>query len=27
VPSAEELKHGAKIEVIKAGQTNAVNPP
>ncbi len=26
VPSADELKHGAKIEVIKAGQTNVVNP-
>jgi len=26
VPSAEELKKGAKIEVIKAGQTNEVNP-
>jgi hypothetical protein len=26
VPSADELKKGAKIEVIKAGQTNAVNP-
>jgi len=26
VPSAEELKKGAKIEVIKAGQTNVVNP-
>jgi len=25
VPSADELKHGAKIEVIKSGQTNAVN--
>lgn len=26
VPSADELKKGAKIEVIKAGQTNVVNP-
>jgi membrane-bound ClpP family serine protease len=26
VPSADELKKGAKIEVIKAGQTNAVTP-
>jgi FKBP-type peptidyl-prolyl cis-trans isomerase FklB len=26
VPSADELKKGAKIEVINAGQTNAVNP-
>jgi len=26
VPSAEELKKGAKIEVINPGQTNAVNP-
>lgn len=26
VPSADEMKKGAKIEVIKAGQTNAVNP-
>jgi FKBP-type peptidyl-prolyl cis-trans isomerase FklB len=25
VPSADELKKGAKIEVIKAGQTNAIN--
>jgi FKBP-type peptidyl-prolyl cis-trans isomerase FklB len=26
VPSSDELKKGAKIEVIKAGQTNVVNP-
>jgi len=26
VPSADDLKKGAKIEVIKAGQTNVVNP-
>jgi hypothetical protein len=27
VPSADELKKGAKIEVINPGQTNGVNPP
>jgi len=27
VPSADELKKGAKIEVINPGQTNAANPP